>query len=428
MEKQHFEQLDETVYQTRLENGLTVCIVPKPEFNKTYSTFTTNYGSIDNKFKPLNQQDWMMVPDGIAHFLEHKMFEKPGGGDVFQDFSSQGAQTNAFTSFTRTAYLFSSTSNVEANLQTLLDFVQTPGFTDQTVEKEKGIIGQEIRMYNDNPDWRVYFGLIENMYETHPVKVDIAGTVESISDITTETLMDCYRTFYHPSNMLLFVVGPVDPAKILEIIEQNQNSKDYTDKQPIDREYPLESRRVAKTSSVLKMAVNTPKLMAGFKEGTIHRSGVDMQKHEVAVSLLLELMFGKGTDTYQSLMNDDLIDDSFSFDYSEEKEFGFSAIGGNTKNPEMLQERLVQIVDVFKSHPIDAEAFERARKKKIGSLLKALNSPEYIANQFTRYWFNDMDLFEMVPTLEALTVEDLQEVLTEHFVQQAFTSCSVVQK
>ncbi|HET6872837.1 MAG TPA: pitrilysin family protein, partial [Sporolactobacillaceae bacterium] len=181
MDNRHFEQLDETVYQTRLKNGLTVCLVPKPEFNKTYATFTTNYGSIDNTFKPLNQNDWKTVPDGIAHFLEHKMFEKPGGGDVFQDFSAQGAQTNAFTSFTRTAYLFSSTSNVEANLKTLLDMVQTPGFTDQTVEKEKGIIGQEIRMYNDNADWRVFFGLIENMYEKHPVKVDIAGTIDSIS-------------------------------------------------------------------------------------------------------------------------------------------------------------------------------------------------------------------------------------------------------
>lgn len=428
MDQKHFDQLDETVFQTRLSNGLTVCIVPKPEFNKTYATFTTNYGSIDNKFKPLNQEGWKTVPDGIAHFLEHKMFEKPGGGDVFQDFSAQGAQTNAFTSFTRTAYLFSSTSNVEANLTTLLDFVQTPGFTDESVEKEKGIIGQEIRMYNDNADWRVYFGLIENMYKAHPVKVDIAGTIESIAEITTETLMDCYRTFYHPSNMLLFIVGPVDPDSILQLIEKNQSGKGYTDKQPVEREYPSESNQVAKEQSVLKMAVSTPKLMVGFKEGKTQRSGFEMQKHEISVSLLLELMFGKGTDTYQDLINEDLIDDSFSFDYSEEQEFGFSAIGGNTKDPEALRERIFQVVETFKGQPIDSEAFERARKKRIGSLLKSLNSPEYIANQFTRYWFNDMNLFDMVPTLENLTEADLERVLKEHFVKDAFTSCSVVQK
>jgi predicted Zn-dependent peptidase len=428
MKKERFDQLDEIVYQTRLENGLTVCLVPKPEFNKTYATFTTNYGSIDNTFKPLNQNEWKTVPDGIAHFLEHKMFEKPGGGDVFQDFSAQGAQTNAFTSFTRTAYLFSSTSNVEANLKTLLDMVQTPGFTDKTVEKEKGIIGQEIRMYNDNADWRVFFGLIENMFEKHPVKVDIAGTIESISEITTELLMDCYRTFYHPSNMLVFVIGPIDPEAILKLIETNQKAKDYTDKQPIEREYPKETGRVNKTKTVLKMAVNTPKCMMGFKEGTVHRKGKDMMKHELSVSLLLELMFGKGTDTYQELLNEGLIDDSFSFDYTEEHEFAFSAIGGNTKDPDKLTARVLDIVKTFKSKPLDQAALDRARKKRIGGLLKSLNSPEYIANQFTRYWFNEMNLFDSVPTLEQLTLEDLTEVLKSHFVEEAFTCCQVVQK
>ncbi|HSU79503.1 MAG TPA: pitrilysin family protein [Candidatus Angelobacter sp.] len=428
MEHMRFDQLDETVYQTRLENGLTVCLVPKPEFNKTYATFTTNYGSIDSTFKPLNQTEWKTVPDGIAHFLEHKMFEKPGGGDVFQDFSAQGAQTNAFTSFTRTAYLFSSTSNVEANLKTLLDMVQTPGFTDQTVEKEKGIIGQEIRMYNDNADWRVFFGLIENMYKKHPVKVDIAGTIESISEITTELLMDCYRTFYHPSNMLVFVIGPFDPEAILTLIEDNQKAKDYTDKQPVERQYPEETGHVNKEKTVLKMAVNTPKCMMGFKEGTVHRKGQDMMKHELSVSLLLELMFGKGTDTFQELLDEGLIDDSFSFDYTEEQEFAFSAIGGNTKDPDQLTARVLDIVKTFKAKPLDQASLDRARKKRIGSLLKSLNSPEFIANQFTRYFFNEMNLFDSVPTLEQLTIEDLTGVLQSHFVEEAFTCCHVVQK
>ncbi|MDY7046848.1 pitrilysin family protein, partial [Virgibacillus sp. M23] len=157
---------------------------------------TTKYGSIDNRFVPLDKNEMVHVPDGIAHFLEHKLFEK-ADGDVFQDFSKQGASANAFTSFTRTAYLFSSTSNVERNLETLIDFVQDPYFTEKTVEKEKGIIGQEINMYDDNPDWRLYFGVIENMYKEHPVRIDIAGTVESISHITKDLLYECYETFYH---------------------------------------------------------------------------------------------------------------------------------------------------------------------------------------------------------------------------------------
>ena len=164
------------------------------------------------------------VPDGIAHFLEHKMFEKEDG-DVFQQFSKQGASANAFTSFTRTAYLFSSTSDTEKNLKTLLDMVQEPYFTEKTVEKEKGIIGQEITMYDDNPDWRLYFGVIENMYHHHPVKIDIAGTIESISHITAELLYECYNTFYHPSNMLIFITGPVNPEEIMEFIRADQDRK-----------------------------------------------------------------------------------------------------------------------------------------------------------------------------------------------------------
>lgn len=203
----NFEQLQETLFHEKMANGLDVYVLPKQGFNKTYAVFTTKYGSIDNQFVPLNKEEMVHVPDGIAHFLEHKLFEK-ADGDVFQDFSKQGASANAFTSFTRTAYLFSSTSNVEKNLETLVDFVQDPYFTEKSVEKEKGIIGQEINMYDDNPDWRLFFGLIENMYKDHPVKIDIAGTVESISHITKDLLYECYETFYHPSNMLLFIVGP----------------------------------------------------------------------------------------------------------------------------------------------------------------------------------------------------------------------------
>src|SRR5690625_2866412 len=185
MERIHFSQIDETLYEKQLHNGLHVYVLPKEGFNKTYAVFTTKYGSIDHHFTPLGEKEPLKVPDGIAHFLEHKMFEDEDG-DVFHDFSKQGASANAFTSFTRTAYLFSSTTNVEKNLETLINFVQHPYFTDESVDKEKGIINQEIAMYNDDPDWRAYFGLINNMYENHPVKIDIAGTEQSIAQITKE--------------------------------------------------------------------------------------------------------------------------------------------------------------------------------------------------------------------------------------------------
>lgn len=426
MEKQTFKQLDETLFYQRLANGLDVYILPKA-FNKTFATFTTKYGSIDNHFKPPGK-DWLKVPDGIAHFLEHKMFEMPDGSDVFQQFGEQGAQANAFTSFNRTAYLFSTTSQVEQNLETLLDFVQTPAWTDKSVEKEKGIIGQEIRMYDDDPDWRVYYGLIANMYEKHPIKIDIAGTVESIARITKELLFDCYHTFYHPSNMLLFITGPVDPEKILALVKKNQEPKGYKSEQPIERRYPEESPAAAKKSSRIQMAVQTPKCLIGFKEGHTGRSGKALMAHELTVRLLLELMFGRGTENYQTLIAEGLIDESFSFDYTEEASFGFSIIGGNTKEPDRLIERLQQMISAFKNEPINEAAFERARKKRSGTILRAFNSLEFIANQFTRYRFNQMDLFRLIPVLESLTTQDFTETLREHFDEKGLTSCTIQKK
>lgn len=223
MEQIHYDRLQETIYHEVMDNGLQVYVLPKPTFKKTYATFATKYGSVDNHFHVAGGEE-TTVPDGIAHFLEHKMFEEPEG-DIFATFASNGASANAFTSFDQTVYLFSATENIETNLSTLVDFVQRPYFTDENVEKEKGIIGQEINMYADNPDWRVYFGLIEAMYSKHPVRIDIAGTVESISTITKETLYTCYNAFYHPSNMLLFVVGGVDPEKVFSLIRANQKVK-----------------------------------------------------------------------------------------------------------------------------------------------------------------------------------------------------------
>lgn len=428
MKKQQFEQLQESIYYQKLDNGLDVYVLPKEGFNKTYSTFTTKYGSIDNHFAPLASEQLVKVPDGIAHFLEHKMFEKPDGTDVFQDFSRQGASTNAFTSYTRTAYLFSSTSHVDENLTTLIDFVQTAAFTEKSVEKEKGIIGQEIRMYNDNPDWRVYSGVIENMYDHHPIKIDIAGTIESISHITKELLLECYTTFYHPSNMLLFIVGPVEPEHIFELVEKTQKAKDYQDMPPIKREYPEEPKEVAQQKSILKMAVETPKVLIGFKDQHPGRKGEEMLKHEQSVKLLLELMFGQSAEFYETLFNEGLIDESFSYEYTEEQSFGFSIIGGNTEDPDKLSQRLREMIYEYKEKLVDSASFERVRKKKIGNFLRALNSPEFIANQFTRYRFNEMDLFNTVPILEALTVDDLNQTLKEHFVDSAFTECQVVKK
>lgn len=365
MNKITFDQLQEELYFKKMDNGLQVYILPKKGFNKTFATFTTKYGSIDDHFVPLGKTEYARVPDGIAHFLEHKLFEKEDG-DVFQQFSRQGASANAFTSFTRTAYLFSSTSDVERNLETLIDFVQDPYFTEKTVEKEKGIIGQEITMYDDNPDWRLYFGLIENMYHNHPVKIDIAGTIKSIADITKDLLYECYNTFYHPSNMLLFIVGPVNPEEMMKQITENQAKKDYHAQSEIKRKIDEEPVSVAEKHKVLKMNVQTSKCLVGIKALNNRLSGEQMLKHELTINVLLDLLFGKSSENYNSLYSEGLIDETFSFDYTLENGFGFAMVGGDTSDPDKLAETIKAMF--FKSQKggtFSEEALNRAVKKKL---------------------------------------------------------------
>ena len=404
-----FKQLDETLYYKQLENGLDVYILPKKGFSKTFVTFTTKYGSIDRSFVPIGETEAVTVPDGIAHFLEHKMFEKEDG-DVFQKFSEVGAQANAFTSFTRTAYLFSATDHLYKSTKTLLDFVQQPYFTEETVNKEKGIIGQEITMYDDMPDWRLYFGAIENMYHNHPVKIDIAGTIESIDGITADHLYTCYNTFYHPSNMLLFVIGAVDPVEMMAFIEQDQSSKEFPEAADITRSFENEPTNVAKTESVLQMDVQKPKVYIGLKAKQTELSGEEMLKHELSVQIGLECLFGRASSFYTDIYEQGLIDESYSYDFSLEKGFGFALIGSDTANPDDLVRVIKeQLTKAEQGGLFTTEDVERIKRKKIGFFLRALNSLEFIANQFTRYKFNDMNLFDVVPTIETLTVDDITE-------------------
>lgn len=423
-----YKQLDEVLYYEKQANGLDVYILPKKGFNKTFATFTTKYGSVDNWFIPIGKEKYEKVPDGIAHFLEHKMFEKEDG-DVFQLFSKQGASANAFTSFTRTAYLFSCTSNFENNLTTLINFVQEPYFTEATVDKEKGIIGQEINMYDDNPDWRLYFGTIANMFHNHPVKIDIAGTIESIDKITKDMLYECYNTFYHPSNMLLFIVGAVDPEQTMELIRNNQNSKSYTDAPEIKRKNDPEPLDVVKEKHVIHMNVSTPKVLVGIKAGNSQHTGAELLKNELTINLLLDILFGRSSEMYEMLYSSGLIDGSFSYDYTQEQDFGFTMIGGDSSSPDELAGKIIDyLLEKRNQDGITEEILTRNKKKKIGGFLRSLNSPEYIANSFTRYAFHNTSLFEIVPVLESITLQDIQAAAKELISKERITVCQVLPK
>ncbi|SDC78752.1 Predicted Zn-dependent peptidase [Paenibacillus sp. CF095] len=412
MESIRYEHLQETLYYEVMDNGLHIYILPKPGFQKTYATFATKYGSVDNHFQVEGQEE-VKVPDGIAHFLEHKMFEEPTG-DIFATFASHGASANAFTSFDQTVYLFSATEYVNENIQTLVNFVQNPYFTDQNVEKEKGIIGQEIDMYADNPDWRVYFGLIEAMYQKHPVHIDIAGTEESIRTITKEMLYECYNTFYHPSNMLLFVVGGVDPQEVIDMVRSNQEQKDYKPQGSIQRFFEPEPEQVGEARREAKLAVSLPKCLFGFKETDIGLTGEQLLRRDMTTQLMMDLLFGSSTRLFQKLYDEDLISDSFGHEYNSSPQYAFSAIGGDTKDPDQLLARIREEVDAIVEKGFESTDFERARKKKIGGYLRMLNSPENIAHEFTRQQFRGGDFFNMLPLYESITLEDVNLRLREH--------------
>ncbi|UFU01096.1 insulinase family protein [Radiobacillus kanasensis] len=425
MHKTTYEQLKETIYSEKLDNGLQVFLLPKPEMAKTYGIFSTNYGSIDQTFVPLGKEEMITVPDGIAHFLEHKLFEKEDR-DVFQDFTKQGASANAYTSFTKTAYLFSATSNIDKNVETLLNFVQEPYFSEKSVEKEKGIIGQEITMYDDQPDWRSFFGTIQSLYHHHPVQIDIAGTIDSIAKITKEDLYTCYETFYHPSNMTFFVAGNFDPESMMALIKDNQSKKSFTDQDPVKRSFPEEPNTVAKEKHVIEMPVSVSKCLVGIKEEMNHKDADDFLTSDLLTEMLLDHYFSKSGAYYQELYELDLIDNSFQFETNLEKNFGFSIVGGNTKKPDQLADKLQEMLLNMRNQPLTEEEFDIMKRKQIGHFFRAMNSLEFISSQFIHYHLSGIDFFEILPRIEALTVQEANEFLNHWVSEERIAVCQVV--
>ncbi|MDT2831761.1 pitrilysin family protein [Vagococcus carniphilus] len=408
MKKIFYPSINETLYTGILDNGLEVTLLPKPDFHKTYGLFTTNYGSIDNEFIPLGHDSFTKVPDGIAHFLEHKLFEKEDE-DVFQKFGRQGASSNAFTSFTRTSYLFSSTDNMLKNIQTLIDFVQDPYFTEESVNKEKGIIGQEIQMYQDDPNWRLYFGILNNLYPKHPLHIDIAGTEESISHITAEDLYLCYNTFYHPSNMNIFIVGKMDPEQLMQFIIDNQNQKEFVKAQPIERRFPVENAKDIIKEDQINLSVSRPKAIVGLKGlDEVPEDGFERLKYQTTLQLLLQLLFGDTSESYLNMYNEGLIDDSFSFEFTLDRSFHFADFSTDTNEPERFANQMINLILKSKDSPeLTERNLNLAKRKMMGKHLKSLDSLEYIANQFSGAKFGDTTLFDLAEIIDSIELDDL---------------------
>ena len=410
MQKKYYQTINETLYHETMANGLNVYLLKKEGFSKTYGLFATNFGSVDTSFVPLNEAEMMKVPDGVAHFLEHKMFEMEDG-DASDKFSLLGASTNAFTSSSRTAYLFSTGSNEMQCTELLLDFVQDLYLTEENVEKEKGIIGQEIKMYDDDPDWQNYFGAIQNLYHKHPFAIDIAGTVESVNVTTKEQLETCYRTFYHPSNMVLFVCGQINPEEMMDMIRENQLKKGFKKVNDIQRLIIDEPKTIKNKEIVQYMDVFMPKITMAIKVNNIPVEPKKRVKREMATQLVLDYLFSKSSKVYNDWVNNEWINDTFGGYYIQERDYACIQFGGDTNHVDELKCALIDLVSKLPTSQIPMDDFERLKRKMMGAYVMSFNSIENIANHFIRYYFEDFSSFDLIDTLNELNYDDVLEAL-----------------
>ncbi|MBY1459238.1 insulinase family protein, partial [Clostridioides difficile] len=418
MEKIVNDILKEEVYYEKLQNGLDVYFMPKRGFMKKYAILATNYGSNDLEFVPIGEDKKIRVNEGIAHFLEHKMFEQPDGGDAFDKFSKLGVNANAFTNFTMTAYLFSATENFYESLEHLIDYVQTPYFTDENVEKEKGIIAQEIKMYNDDPDWNVYFNCLKAMYVNYPARIDIAGTVDSIYKITKEELYKCYNTFYNPGNMALFVVGDLDVEKVIDVTKKSNNYKVDRLSKSIERFYPEEPEGVKEKEVIEKFPISMPMFNIGFKDSNVGLKGKELLRKEIVTDILVGMLFKKGSKLYEDLYMQGLINENFGAGFSSQVDYAFSIIAGDSKEPKKVKEIILDYIEKSKKEGLSKEEFERTKKKKIGSFIKCFDSINFIGNSFISYVFKDINLLEYLDVIKDITFEEVEERLKEHFKEE----------
>lgn len=415
------EFLKEEYYHYTHKSGLPVYVFPK-KLSTTYALFATNYGSIDSKFKLAGDEHFTEVPDGIAHYLEHKMFENPNGEDTFSRYAKYGASANAYTSNTMTAYLFSCTSNFKESLEILLDFVTTPYFTPETVAKEQGIIAQEIRMYDDHPFRRLYHMMLESLYEKHNVRINVAGTVESISHITSDILYECYRVFYNLSNMKLIVCGDVTVDEVNEVCD-----KVLREQAPVEiiRDYPEEKAEVFVPRAECAMQVAKPLFGIGIKNVDIPADGYERMKLSATADILNDVLFGKAGRFYNDLYEEGLLSNQFEFGFAINKSFSFNEIFGESSDPDAVFARVQECVEDAKKNGLPAEDFERSRRALYAAMVKCFDSTDDIANYLLNYVLDDGDLLDYVDILSKVTLDDVTALLHKAYKPEYYSMAVV---
>ena len=395
------ELLNDSYYEIDHSSGLKIFVYPKENYSSAYAVFGTKYGSIDTRFRLEGEKDFICVPEGIAHFLEHKLFESEEL-DAFARYAKTGASANAYTSFDKTCYLFSCSGNFRQSLEILLDFVSNPYFTPETVQKEQGIIGQEIKMCNDDPGWESLFSLLRAMYHNHPVKIDIAGTVESISHITADLLYSCYETFYNPMNMALAVAGNVTVEQVLSVADRILKPKAS---KKIERSFEQEPETVVQDTITRKLSVAMPIFAIGYKENI--KTPERTLKEALESAILLDIIAGKTSNLYEELISEGLVNTTFDMEYFEG--YGYSAhiFTGESTNYEKVRERINGEIMRVKKEGVSREEFDRIKKKHYGSFIMNFNDIDSIANDLVGEYFSGCGLFGRLSVLESITAEDI---------------------
>ena len=403
------KKIQEKAYIETLKNGMKVIIVPKPNLDKKYIIWGTHFGSIDNRFIMPKTNEEIFIPDGVAHFLEHKMFEQPNGTNSLDTLMALGLDANAYTTNDHTAYLFECTDNFYEGLDELMDYVQHPYFTDQNVEKEKGIIAQEIKMYDDEPSWRLYMNIMDCLYKDNPIKIDIAGSVKSISQITPDVLYKCYNTFYNPSNMVMVVCGNFVPEEILEEIKKRLVEKE--EQGEIKRIYPPEEKEINKQYKEVEMEVSLPMFAIGFKDTEEKTDKKELVNKHIAIEILLNMIIGKSSDVFKNLYENGTLLGQPDLDYEFSDEYAHIVISGQSKDPEQVKEKIVSEIERLKQEGLTDEHFNRIKRKIYGDYVAEYNSVGNIARMFLADTFKGINSFDYIENYDSITKEYTKNIL-----------------
>ena len=405
--------IKEKLYLEELENGLKVIVIPKKDTNKKMAIIGTKFGSVDNHFIKPQTKEEIVIPDGVAHFLEHKMFEQANGTNSLDTLTAMGVEANAYTTNDHTAYYFEAVDNFEPAFKELLDYVFNPYYTDENVEKEKGIIAQEIRMYDDDAISKVFLNALECMYEKCPVRLDVAGTVESVNKINKEILYDCYNTFYNPSNMILSVCGDFEPNYIIEFVKNNMRKIEKIGK--IERIYPKEPEKIYSNFKETSMDVSIPSFVIGIKDNLEKENIV---KKELILNILLNYLLDENSKLYKELYDEGLLISEPDLEYEYSDIYSHMIIFSYSKDPKKVFEKIKTEISNLKENGLEEKSFNRVKNKIYGRLITSYNSPAQIGRIFMRDYMNDIISFDYINEWNNITIEEANKLLKDKFIEE----------